>query len=338
MALNLEIRARPVRGNRLIDDYVRGESALAPFFPGSPFDPDAYRRKAAEVRDRFEPESLAAMASAVRPLSEEARRRLDSAAAGDGFVVTTGQQPGLFGGPLYTVHKALTAIALARRLEEVLRVPVLPLFWVASDDHDWAEANHVAVLDPSNRLHRLTLTGHPETPRSMGRLELGDRAETALTKLSEVLPPSDFTESIMERLRAHWGQGSGHTVAAAFAATMASLLEGLPIGLVDAQDPTVRELGRPVIRRELDRSAEHERALAGQTARLEAAGYEAQVPILESASNVFLEDERNGRQRLLREDGGWVLRASKERLSSAELEGLLEADPGRFSANVVLGR
>src|SRR5207247_11046987 len=67
-------------------------------------------------------------------------------AGGDVLAVTTGQQPGLFTGPLYTVHKALSAIALARRLEQERGVPVVPVFWVAGDDHDFAEANHAWVL------------------------------------------------------------------------------------------------------------------------------------------------------------------------------------------------
>src|SRR5438552_18403371 len=74
----------------------------------------------------------------------------DRLAAGDVLAVTTGQQPGLFTGPLYTVHKALSAIALARRLEHERGVPVVPVFWVAGDDHDFAEANHAWVLGRDN--------------------------------------------------------------------------------------------------------------------------------------------------------------------------------------------
>src|SRR6266436_5317581 len=71
----------------------------------------------------------------------------DRLAAGEVLAVTTGQQPGLFTGPLYTVYKALSAIAVARRLERERRVPVVPVFWVAGDDHDFQEANHATFLN-----------------------------------------------------------------------------------------------------------------------------------------------------------------------------------------------
>ncbi|HUG41045.1 MAG TPA: bacillithiol biosynthesis cysteine-adding enzyme BshC [Longimicrobiales bacterium] len=330
--MSLDILVRTLGGGPLLRDYLAGDRALAPFFPGSPFDPDAYRRKAADVRLRFDPASLRAMAGAVRPLSDPARERLDRIAAGEGFLVTTGQQPGLFGGPLYTVSKALSAVALAARLEALLDAPVLALFWIASDDHDWDEANHVHVLDSANALHRLALDGDPASIRSMGRRDLQGGAETALDQLADILPPSEFTPIVLERIRDAY---SGGTVAAAFTAIMAGLCDGLTLGLVDAQDPVVRRLGEPVIRRELERSEAHEAALAGQTARLEAAGYGGQVAILPGASNVFYEDGA-GRERLVREEGGWQLRSSRRRLGAEEVGSLLAEAPERFSGNVVL--
>src|SRR5260370_9287416 len=85
----------------------------------------------------------------------------DRLAAGDVLAVTTGQQPGLFTGPLYTIHKALSAIALAQRLERERRVPVVPVFWVAGDDHDFVEANPTAFLNSAGGLTRI---GRPARP------------------------------------------------------------------------------------------------------------------------------------------------------------------------------
>lgn len=333
MDINLEISVRTVGGNDLVRDYVAGDDALAPFFPGHPFDPEAYRAKADEVRSRFDPQRRQAMADAVRPVDDRAAETLERIAGGEGFFVTTGQQPGLFGGPLYSVHKTLSAVALARRLATLLDVPVMPLFWVASDDHDWEEASHTYLLDAGNELHRLTLDGDPESHRSMGARPLDGSAETALSELREVLPPSDFMPDITDSLEAAYDDG---TVAGAFADVMAGLFEGLGLGMVDAQDPVVRRLDEPVIRRELEHAAAHEEALRSQTERLEGLGYEAQVTILPGAANVFYEGPEHGRERLLREGDRWVLRASQRKLTDDELWSLYEESPSRFSGNVVL--
>src|SRR5947209_16412702 len=85
----------------------------------------------------------------------------DRLAAGEVLAVTTGQQPGLFTGPLYTIYKALSAIELARRIEAVRRVPVVPVFWVAGDDHDFAEANHAAVLNANGEPVNIRLRERP---------------------------------------------------------------------------------------------------------------------------------------------------------------------------------
>lgn len=330
----MEIQVRRLTGNRLVDDYLAEDPAILEFFPGSPFELDAYRARAAALAERFGPGHRSAMIEAVRPLGPEAARRRDAIAAGNGFFVTTGQQPGLFGGPLYTVHKALSAVALAHRLEQLLEVPVLALFWVAADDHDWAEANHTHVLDTGNILRRLSLAGDPDPPRSMGRRVLGDSADAALDELAQSIPRSDFAPAVLDRLRAAYSPGE--TVASAFGRLLADLFDGFALGLVDSQDPVIRSLGAPVIRRELENGPAHETALRDRTETLEAAGYDAQVAILPGACNVFHEDDEHGRERLMREDGGWTLRASGRAMEASTLWRLLEDEPEHFSPNVVL--
>jgi bacillithiol synthase len=330
----MEIQVQPLSGHPLVDDYLAQDPRILDFFPGSPFDPEAYAARKEAIAGRFDDEHRRAMAEAVRPLSREAADRLDAVRAGDGFFVTTGQQPGLFGGPLYSIYKALSAIALAAALEKVVDAPVLPLFWVASDDHDWAEANHVHLLDTGNSLVRLTLEGGAEPPRSMGRRRLGGTVESTLNELSQALPPSEFAPILLERLRRAWSPD--RTVAAAFMETLAGLLDGLPVGLVDGQSPVVRRLALPVVRAELSDPEASEAALRGRTEALETAGYGVQVPILEGASNVFLEDDEGGRERLIRSGDGWLLRSSGRPLGAGEVEGMLAREPDRFSANVVL--
>lgn len=273
------------------------------------------------------------MADAITPTSDAAAQRLERIARGDGFVVTTGQQTGLFTGPAYTIHKALSAVALARALERVLEVPVAPLFWAASDDHDWDEVNHADFLDRENRPRRVELSPGGDRRPSMGRRALGRHIESALGGLTEILPESDFSGDFIQKLRAAYRPD--RTVAQAFTETMRDLFGAFDLLVTDAQDAAVRELGGEVIRRELSLAADHEHELARQTARLVEAGYDAQVSIIDGATNVFYEDA-HGRERILRDEGGWLLRASHRRMADAELWDMFARDPSGFSANVLL--
>ncbi len=320
-------------GKGLVQDYYEEHEALAPFFFGSPWDPETYRRKAAEVDGRFSARDRTRMADAVTPTSEAAAEKLRRIADGHGFLVTSGQQTGLFTGPLYTIYKALSCIALARALEDVLDAPVAPLFWVASDDHDWDEVNHIDLLDTDNELRRIDLGPGADRRPSMGRRTLGRGMESALGQLEQVLPPSDFTPGLMDTLRAAYRPE--RTMAEAFRILVKDLFAPFDLLVTDAQHPAVRELGREVLRRELESADTHEAALTEQTRRLEAAGYEAQVTVIPGATNVFYEDE-HGRERIVREDGKWMLRASHRALEEDELWSMCDADADRFSANVFL--
>jgi bacillithiol biosynthesis cysteine-adding enzyme BshC len=331
--LSLELHVQTLSGSDLVDDYIRGAPGVAAFFRGFPWNADAYRRKADELRGRFDAARLSRMADAITPTSDEAARRLERIARGEGFFVTTGQQTGLFTGPLYTVHKTLSAIALARALERELDVPVAPLFWVASDDHDWDEVNHADFLDRDNKPRCVELSPGSDRRPSMGRRALGKEIESALSEMAEVLPDSDFSGDLLESLRAAYRPD--HTVAQAFTETVHDLFGAFDLLVTDAQHTVVRELGAGVLRQELSASAQHEQKLANQTARLTEAGYESQVSIIEGATNVFYEDA-HGRERILREDGGWVLRASHRRMTDAELWDMFERDRDGFSANVLL--
>jgi len=334
MTINLTIEVGRLRGSRLVDDYLDNAPGPAPFFPGSPWDLEAYRRKAREVDGRFDAARRRAMAAAVHPTSAAAAEHLERVVAEDGLFVTTGQQAGLFGGPLYTVYKALTAVALARALERELGRPVAPLFWIASEDHDWAEVNHVRVLDPANALHTITVEGaEAGAAVSMQHRRLGAGIDAAVEHLARLMPKTEFSEAVLERVRAAYAPD--RTVAAAFRELITWLFEPFDLLIVEAGHAAIKELGRGILERELQHWREHESLVREQTERVIAAGYHAQVAVLADSANVFLETDA-GRERLVREGDGWALKHSGRRFTDEELRALLDAEPGRFSPNVLL--
>src|SRR5438876_5206810 len=123
-------------------------------------------------------------------------------AAGEVLAITTGQQPGLFTGPLYTIYKALSAIALARRVERERGIPVVPVFWVAGDDHDFAEANHAAVLGKDGEVVNIVLRerAHEAPQLPLFREQLGGDVEAALAAFDAALPDSECKPEVRQWL------------------------------------------------------------------------------------------------------------------------------------------
>lgn len=331
--LNLEILVRPLEGSRLVEDYLRLEPALASFYPGSPWDPDAYRRKADEIARRFNRDTRARAARSIRATSPHARERLARLVEAGGAFVTTGQQPGLFTGPLYTVYKALTAIRLADALERALGLPILPLFWVASEDHDWAEVNHAVILDIENELRHVSVEAAEDAQLPIHARVLGPELEAVVDEFMQFLPNTEFSNRYLELLRE--GCRGGRSLAEAFHAVFGELMAPFDLLLVDAADPGVKEQGADVLRQEAKAGEAHEALLREQTDRLQAAGYHAQVPVLEGGLNVFFEGPM-GRERVFREKGNYRLRRSGEVIAAGEFQRLLSQRISRFSPNVLL--
>lgn len=265
---------------------------------------------------------------------ERARARLEAVRDGRGYVVTTGQQPALFGGPMYSLYKAVTAALLAERLEAIVGAPVAPLFWTASEDHDWDEGDHTFVVGVDNALHRLQLPPvEGAGDRPLHRLAMGVGVEQAIDRLAELLPETDFAAPHLAAIREAFTPDA--TLPDAFEATMARLLEPLGLLYVQAHAPALKRASRSVLLAELHGAARHEEALARRAAEIEAAGYDVQVPILEGGVNLFLEGPA-GRERVYRDDDGVHLRHSGTHYTLAEVEACSEKDPSVLSPNVLL--
>ena len=235
----------------------------------------------------------------------------DKLAAGAILAVTTGQQPGLFTGPLYTVYKALSAIALARRLEKAWGVAVAPVFWVAGDDHDFAEANHVAFLDAQGDLAEIQLRERPaDAPLlSMARERCGEEIHAALERLRVGTPETEFKGAVLSWLETAYRPEV--SLADAFANALQALLGDRGLVVLRAHDLSAKRAAAPHL-------------LQGLSVTLPD-GY---TPVLVEAAS--------GRDRLRVDGDGFVTRRSAERFSRAMLEQIARDEPDRISPNVLL--
>jgi bacillithiol biosynthesis cysteine-adding enzyme BshC len=333
-ALNLQIQTGLPGGSPLVRDYVQGESHLARFFEGDFRDPGAFREKVREVDERFSRSARDRAASFLRAPSDAAARNLERFREQGGYFVTTGQQPGLFSGPLYSLYKALTAVKLAEALESLLGKPVLPVFWVASEDHDWEEADHTFLLDQSNEILTFRLPPQDGPPgRPLHRIPVKDGIDEVRERFIETLPDSDFSDYLFKLIRDAYAPGV--TLSEGFHSILAGLLSDLPLVFIDAAHPGLKEASLPTLFQELDGAAEHEALLHRVASHLEMDGYPVQAPILDQGVNLFLEGPQ-GRDRLYRDGDGFRLKRSDLTLSRPELQHRVQDDPSILSPNVLL--
>lgn len=302
------------------------------FYPHRWPDPDAYRSRAYELGARADDTGWT---DAVTAYGEAAEARLARLREEGGFVVTTGQQPGLFTGPLYALHKALTAVRLAERLEALVDRPVAPLFWVASEDHDWAETNHAWIIDVENDLRRIELPELEEAGTApLHRIPIAAAVDDALDQLASTLPDSPVAAEALALFREAYA-GDGVTLASGFQAAMERLLEPWGVLFTQAHAPALKARSADLLERSVVEAEVLEGLLQERAGQLEAAGFPVQVAIMEGGVNLFLEGP-GGRERLYRDGDRYRLRHSETTLSRDEVLARIRDEPGTVSPNVLL--
>ncbi len=208
--------------------------------------------------------------------------RLERVAAGHGVVVTTGQQPGLFGGPGYTWLKAISALALADRLEHETGIPTAPVFWAATDDADFEEASFTAVAIGSE-CRRLSIERQGPDGLVMAQMPLGDvrQALASLVEAAGSAPQAGILDSL--RVAYH----ADATVGGSYVQFLRSVLEPLGICVLDAWHPALRAAARPTLIEALNRASIVDEAVALRIVSIERAGFRAQVGRVPRLSLVF---------------------------------------------------
>lgn len=251
------------------------------------------------------------------------------------LVVTTGQQPGLLTGPLYTIHKALSAVAVARLCEARWGRPVVPVFWAAGGDHDFAEGNHASWTAADGSTVTMTLRARsPDAPLTpLYREPVGPEIGPVLDRLAADLPLSEFRDQVLDLFR-RWYRPEVN-LADACAHTLAELLAPFGVLIFDATHPAVKRAQLPHLLRALERADTLDRALRERHDQLQAAGRDPGVTVGDGATLVMLEGKL-GRDRLVHRRPGFLTRRSQEEFSMGDVQRIAATDPGRFSPNVLL--
>jgi bacillithiol synthase len=317
--------------HRLFLDFCAGNAGVRRFYASLPPDVGWQARPAVPAHW---PE-LAKLLAKRNPATEGSAgaAALEALRQGAGAVVT-GQQVGLFGGPLFTPFKAATAVARARQATAAGR-PHVAIFWLASEDHDFAEINHV-VFPSRKELRKLVYAESHTASRPVGGIVLDERIMPLVDQAWELLGSSDAMEALAAAYR------PGQTFAQAFAEFYGKVFAAQGLLVLDAGGRDMHRMGAPVLRAAVERADELHAALLARNAELEAAGYHAQVAVGPQSSLLFLMDDRTGARLALKRiapaaaepQGLW--QAGRQSFSTAELVGILEAEPERISPSALL--
>ncbi len=323
------------RQSRLFLDYASSHEPLSPFFVSTPWSQSwansipsqdsAHRSALADLLlDQNRSWFSEAGNAGAKTLANIERLRQGAGA------VVAGQQVALFGGPLFTLLKAATIIHRAQSAHAV------PIFWLATEDHDLAEADHV-TLPSRHALHTLRL--HPEGPPTaspVGNLPLGPDIAAVLDRAAELIggtPEFDLLTSAYT---------PDATFTSAFARLLAATFADYGLVVIDASTRAFHALGAPVLRQAIEDAAALEAALHTRDQLLQERGYHSQVLVAPGSSLLFLIDEQTGaRLPLRRKSGAWFAGSapgqfSRVQYSTADLLSILSAQPERFSPNALL--
>jgi bacillithiol synthase len=317
----------------LFTDFLSWAPSIRPFYSHSPHLSEWLKDETSRVGyDSARRARVADILERQNRVSDASPKTLENIARlrGGAFALVTGQQVGLFGGPLFSIFKALSTVKLA---EEATAAgsDCVPIFWLATTDHDLDEISHVSLLGPDASLQKISATtrGLPDAP--VGTVTFGPEIEPVVEAAAGLLGDSEVTKFLREAYR------PGENFGGAFARLFSRLFAEWGVILLDASDPEFHRIAAPIYSAAIERAAELDDALLARGRELEAAGYHQQVKVTPSSTLLFTlrDGARIPIHRLANASGAGFL-VKDEVISPAEMLRRVASGPEQFSANVLL--
>ncbi|GGG10326.1 bacillithiol biosynthesis cysteine-adding enzyme BshC [Paenibacillus abyssi] len=344
--MNLEPFDLP-SGQSLTDAYIhRTDLGIQTLFGYHPTVTNDWRRRAEHLdgtsEQRVNPGMLAEALLAYNRRFDAASRAIDNiqALAQGALSVVGGQQAGLWSGPLMVIHKAISIIQSARYAQEQLGRPVVPIFWIAGEDHDWDEAAHTYIADSEPSLRKLQLSRPGIARTSISRTAIAsDSWKSALEELHSVLPDSEAKPELFGRLQVMASRCS--TLSEFFADILSWLFKSEGLILMDADDPAIRRLESPMFKRMIEENERLQHAYADAASEVKKLGYPLQVELAGSSANLFWFDQGEGndgcgdRILLFKNGDTFVDRKGTISLKQEQLLDYAANHPERLSNNVL---
>ena len=324
---------------RLAADYAYDFRSVAPFFSGDPSDraawADAIARTQAHERRRADIAAVIASQQERRQAPARAREAGRLLADRRAVAIVTGQQAGLFGGPFFTLLKAITALKLAEQVTRDHGTPAVAVFWIDAEDHDWEEVRSCTVYDSALAPRTVSLPARPGSdPVPVSTVSLDAAAiHKTLDDLEAALPPTEFRESVIAGLRRAYAPGVG--MAEAFGRWLEEVLGPRGLVVYDSSDLASKPLVSQVFARELSMPGQTVRLAALAGSDLTARGYHAQVHAQDDSLALFhLDAADRGRRAIRQQDGQFVV--GEQQFPASAFVSQATERPDGFSPNVLL--
>lgn len=326
--------------SRFFLDYQSNPETLRQFIPGALKGHATLSDNAGPILERYEVDRGRLADSLFKQNSDlesgpRALANIEMLRESDCVAVVAGQQVGLFTGPLYTVYKALSAIKLAECLSN-RGVKAVPVFWMATEDHDFKEISKTSVIGKDGSLHDLFVSSlESDVQLSVGRMSIGGDIAKTIDELLLELPVTEFSKEIDEVLRRTWKPGENF--GRAFARFLNWVLGDRGLVFICPLDPEIKKLSAPIYKRAILKSSELTNLAIERSRLLADSGYHTQVHVSDDYFPLFLESEGGARTAIRRRsEGDFVTREGDLVLSGADLEEIADRNPERLSPGVLL--
>jgi bacillithiol biosynthesis cysteine-adding enzyme BshC len=281
----------------------------------------------------------------VQPLIEQNKRwnasqksldNIEKLADKNTLAIVTGQQAGIFGGPLYTVYKIIHCLKLARNLKKIYTdYDFVPVFWMEVGDSDYQEINNVNYLSIQNELVRLSLPETEGDKRSIYLRNIPDDIDELLKNLESIFPQNEFRDKLTEDLKHIYSPGKSFSNA--FAEWLHHLFNDFGLIIIDPTDSEFAQLGRPLFRRAIEKNQNIQKSIQENSEQIKRTGYTPQVILSPQQTLLFYRLEDGNRARLDFEGHKFIAHSSNSQapFSKDFLLAEIEKDPTKFTPNVL---
>ena len=320
--------------NTLFQDYITKPQKLKSFFQTNPFSQDELDNAFQSFRfanDRNKTVALLRDYNRKFGADKKTLQSVERLADDKSIAVVTGQQLALFGGPLFTIYKIISAIHFAQKCEKQYNVPCIPVFWLADEDHDYDEISSLG-LPLKDDLKNFSLPNKSDLGKRVAEIELSSSFEDFKKEVIESQFDTDFTDQLWRKLDDCYKPGK--TIGEAFGRLVLDLFKDYGLILAGSAEPSIKQHLSSVLTQSVQAVDEQFKLLESKTDDLISNGYHAQVHL--QHSNLFWIDENGNRLKLSYKNSTSSADGNETSWSSKELIDEIEKNPDRFSPNVFL--